>query len=70
MGNLLLLVTTDKNFRHRGIGTAMCWAAVKLGVEEGCNVASLQAFSMGKTVYERIGFRVMLPYNNYEVASE
>lgn len=63
-------VTVDSNYRRRGFGTQMCWAAAQAGQQEGCCTANLQASKFGRSVYERVGFRIALPYNNYQVDIE
>ncbi|GFH56545.1 hypothetical protein CTEN210_13021 [Chaetoceros tenuissimus] len=63
-------VTVDSKYRRRGIGTQMCWAAAEAGQQKGCCTANLQASKFGRSVYEKIGFRIALPYNNYQVDIE
>jgi ribosomal protein S18 acetylase RimI-like enzyme len=58
-------VVTLESVRRRGIGTAMTAAAVRRGAERGMELATLQASSMGRPVYERLGFRFvcdLVPY--------
>ena len=58
-------VTTVESARGRGIGAAMTAAAVRAGRERGMAVATLQASTMGRPVYERLGFRFvcdLVPY--------
>ena len=55
-------VGTRPEFRRRGVGTALSWAAVNAGREWGCEAVVLQATAAGLPVYERIGFRTIVPY--------
>lgn len=51
--------------RGRGIGAAITAAAIRHGAGHGLAVATLQASSMGRPVYERLGFRFvcdLVPY--------
>jgi ribosomal protein S18 acetylase RimI-like enzyme len=49
-------VTTVEAARRRGIGAAMTVAAARHGAERGFTLATLQASTMGRPVYERLGF--------------
>jgi GNAT superfamily N-acetyltransferase len=49
-------VTTVEAARGRGIGAAITAAAVRHGAAKGLTVATLQASTMGRPVYERLGF--------------
>ncbi len=49
-------VTTVDAARRRGIGAAMTVAAARHGGERGFDLATLQASTMGRPVYERLGF--------------
>lgn len=49
-------VTTVEAARGRGIGAAMTVAAARHGVDRGLTLATLQASTMGRPVYERLGF--------------
>ena len=58
-------VTTVEAARGRGIGAAMTVAAARHGAEQGFTLATLQASTMGRSVYERLGFEFvcdLLPY--------
>ncbi|HYI65547.1 MAG TPA: GNAT family N-acetyltransferase [Candidatus Limnocylindrales bacterium] len=50
-------VTTVEHARGRGIGAAMTAAAVEAGHRRGMTTAALQASTMGRSVYESLGFR-------------
>lgn len=58
-------VATLDELRRRGFGEAMTWAAVRAGLETGCDMASLQSSEMGQPIYERMGFRHVARYNCY-----
>jgi ribosomal protein S18 acetylase RimI-like enzyme len=58
-------VTTVEAARGRGIGAAMTVAAARHGASRGFTLATLQASTMGRPVYERIGFEFvcdLVPY--------
>jgi ribosomal protein S18 acetylase RimI-like enzyme len=55
-------VATEEPYRRRGIGEAMTWHAISRGRQSGCRIAALQASRSGRSVYERMGFRVVSPY--------
>ncbi len=60
-------VTTTEAVRRQGIGAAMTVAAVRHGANRGMTVATLQASTMGRPVYERLGFEFvcdLLPYRD------
>ena len=60
-------VTTVEAARRRGIGAAMTVAAARHGAERGFTLATLQASTMGRPVYERLGFQFvgdLLPYRD------
>ena len=62
-------VTTTEQARGRGIGAAMTAAAVSESRERGLEVASLQASTMGRPLYERLGFRHVGDFVPYHLAS-
>jgi ribosomal protein S18 acetylase RimI-like enzyme len=55
-------IATDEGYRRRGIGEAMTWHVIREGRRSGCTVAALQASDLGRSVYERMGFRLVSPY--------
>jgi GNAT superfamily N-acetyltransferase len=63
-------VSTIPEFRGRGFGEAMASFAVRDGFQSGCDLASLQASSMGFPVYLKMGFRHILNYRNWVVPPE
>lgn len=58
-------VGTLPQFRRRGVGTALSWAAVSAGREWGCEAIVLQATAAGLPVYERMGFRSIVRYATF-----
>ena len=55
-------VATLPEWRRNRFGEAMTAAAVAWGRERGAEVAVLQASEMGYPIYERMGFREVVPY--------
>jgi ribosomal protein S18 acetylase RimI-like enzyme len=58
-------ITTVEAARGRGIGAAMTATAIRHGADRGFRLATLQASTMGRPVYERLGFRFvcdLLPF--------
>lgn len=49
-------VGTIPEYRKRGYGEAVTWAAVREGFRRGASFANLQASPMGAPVYQRMGF--------------
>jgi GNAT superfamily N-acetyltransferase len=58
-------VGVPEEFRRRGIGAAVTWAAVQAGREWGCELVVLQSSPMGFGVYRRMGFEVLTHYAIY-----
>jgi GNAT superfamily N-acetyltransferase len=58
-------IATEPDARGRGFGAAMTRRLIADGAAAGCTVAALQASSMGRPIYERIGFRLVQPYEIY-----
>jgi ribosomal protein S18 acetylase RimI-like enzyme len=58
-------VATLPQARNRGIGTAMTLHAMAEGQRRGAKLATLQATSMGRPIYEKIGFRTVFDYQSY-----
>jgi GNAT superfamily N-acetyltransferase len=58
-------VGVPDEFRLRGIGSAVTWAAVQAGCEWDCDLAVLQSSPMGFGVYRRMGFEVLTHYAIY-----
>lgn len=60
-------VATLEPARGRGIGAAMTASVVRRGAARGLSLATLQASSMGRPIYERLGFRFvcdLVPYRS------
>lgn len=53
----LFNVGVSGRYRHRGIGTSLSLAAMRVAHELGATTMNLNSTSMGKTIYERAGFR-------------
>lgn len=49
-------VATPPEFRRRGYGAAVTWAAIEEGARRGCDHSILQASDMGAPVYRAMGF--------------
>ncbi len=58
-------VATIEAARGRGYGTAMTWAAIA-DAAPGVEIAVLQASALGRPVYERMGFRMVVEYDELE----
>jgi predicted GNAT family acetyltransferase len=58
-------IATDPSARGRGFGAAMTARVVADGTAAGCDVATLQASTMGRPIYERMGFRLVQEYDVY-----
>jgi GNAT superfamily N-acetyltransferase len=56
-------IATTPEARGRGFGAAMTARVVADGAAAGCDVAALQASSMGRPIYERMGFRLVQEYD-------
>jgi GNAT superfamily N-acetyltransferase len=61
------VVAVQERFRRQGIGAALTWAAITEGRRRRLRVATLQASSMGRLVYERLGFRTVTEYRLYRL---
>lgn len=55
-------IATVASARRRGFGEAMTTRVTADGAEAGCDVAILQASEMGKSLYERLGYRTVVEY--------
>lgn len=66
----IYLVSTLPEFRRRGFGEAMTWRAVMDGKTGGCTASYLQASSMGRPVYEHMGFRVLEQYREWSAEAQ
>ena len=59
-------ISTTPEARRHGYGTAMTARIARDGAEAGCDVAILQASTMGRPIYERMGYRTVAVYDGYE----
>lgn len=59
----IYLVSTHKDHRRLGIGTALTYAACVAGLERGLEIATLQASSSGYPIYKNLGFKDVTAYN-------
>ena len=59
-------VETRREFRRRGIATALVTAGLALAAQRGCRQACLSASSEGQSVYQRLGFAVRGSITTFE----
>jgi GNAT superfamily N-acetyltransferase len=64
----LYCIATDAEYRRRGVATAVTLEALRIAREAGHDVATLQASSMGRPVYEQIGFTTVSHYRLFQFA--
>ncbi|MCO6005347.1 GNAT family N-acetyltransferase [Actinoallomurus purpureus] len=62
----LYCIATDGRYRRRGVATALTLEALRISREAGHAVATLQASSMGRPVYERMGFTTVSYYRLFQ----
>jgi ribosomal protein S18 acetylase RimI-like enzyme len=62
----LYFVSTLPDFRRRGYGESMTWRAMEDGRSAGCALGFLQASEMGRAIYERMGFRFLEEYSDWQ----
>jgi GNAT superfamily N-acetyltransferase len=58
-------IATIPSARRRGYGAAMTARVVADGALAGCDAAALQASELGRPIYERLGFRIVVKYDAY-----
>jgi GNAT superfamily N-acetyltransferase len=63
-------VGTSQDARGRGLGQALTTAAVEAGFDTGPDLISLQASSLGRPIYERMGFEAIYEYELWLCAAE
>ena len=66
LAGIYWVATLDRH-RRRGLGEALTWAAIRAGMQRGCDVSSLQASALGAPVYARMGFASPIRYWNYSL---
>ncbi|ETK33847.1 GNAT family N-acetyltransferase [Microbispora sp. ATCC PTA-5024] len=62
----LYCIATDENHRRRGVATALTLESLRIARSAGLDVATLQASSEGRPVYEQIGFRTVSHYRLFQ----
>ncbi len=63
------MVATHPEFRRRGFGWAVTWAALDEGRKLGLMTATLQASPEGEGVYRQLGFRAVCRFTEYQMRS-
>ena len=58
-------IATIASARRLGLGAAMTERIAADGAEEGCEVAILQSSAMGRPLYERLGYRTVVEYDEW-----
>lgn len=51
--------------RRRGIGEAVACQLLRVGREDGCELAALQSSDMAKPLYEKLGFQTVTTYHHF-----
>ena len=51
--------------RRRGLGAAVTQRIIDDAAAQDCDVAVLQASEMGRSIYKRLGFRIVVEYIAY-----
>lgn len=57
----VFFVSTDEEWRRRGVGTAMTATALRAAAEAGARRACLEASVLGASIYRRLGFTDVSP---------
>ncbi|WOD43563.1 GNAT family N-acetyltransferase [Hwangdonia lutea] len=58
------------NMRGNGYATEIMYNLLNKGIEQGCNLATLQASKMAKSMYEKIGFTTEYIMRNYKLKTQ
>ena len=58
-------ISTIEAARRQGLGAAMTERIAADGAEEGCEVAILQSSAMGRPLYEGLGYRTVVEYDEW-----
>jgi ribosomal protein S18 acetylase RimI-like enzyme len=61
-------VATKKEFRRRGLGSALTWAAADHARRQNISTVVLQSSNDGKGVYAPLGFREWCYFAEYTLA--
>jgi ribosomal protein S18 acetylase RimI-like enzyme len=60
------MISVSREFRRRGFGAAITWAAIEAAKLAGVQWVTLQASEEGRPVYERLGFTSCGQYTEYQ----
>ncbi|MGA8220588.1 MAG: GNAT family N-acetyltransferase [Candidatus Acidiferrales bacterium] len=63
----LYSIATRREFRRRGIGSALTWAAADEARRQGLSTVVLQSSDAGKGVYARLGFKPCCHFTEYKL---
>lgn len=55
------------NMRGKGYATEIMYNLINKGIDQGCNLATLQASKMAKSMYEKMGFTTEFIMRNYKL---
>ncbi|GGK34274.1 hypothetical protein GCM10007962_30900 [Yeosuana aromativorans] len=58
------------NMRGKGYATQIMYRVLNKGLEQGCNLATLQASKMAKNMYEKMGFTTEFIMRNYKLKTQ
>jgi len=58
------------NMRGKGYATQIMYHLINKGIEQGCNLATLQASKMAKSMYEKMGFTTEFIMRNYKLKTQ
>lgn len=56
--------------RGKGYATQIMHKVINMGLEQGCNLATLQASKMAKSMYEKMGFTTEFIMRNYKLKTQ
>lgn len=56
--------------RGNGYATQIMHHLLNKGLEQGCNLATLQASKMAKSMYEKMGFTTEFKMRNYKLKTQ
>ncbi len=59
------MVSTNPEYRRRGLAEAMTWHAAMAGLQEGCAASYLHSSEMGLSLYRRMGYRPLVTYQTW-----
>jgi ribosomal protein S18 acetylase RimI-like enzyme len=65
----LYAVATRREFRGRGIGSALTWTACDEARSRGISTAVLQSSAAGKGLYTRLGFRPLCQFTEFTLSA-